>query len=222
MLRQPLLSSLTKKNINSFRRAVAFSPKLPESCWEDIRQRSEIKSAEFYESNSKLRQYFYHVNLNGYIFLEDTRPKNITTCLKSLKFIDFFISRIRPNATGEHSDYPFVSPCGYEMNFIKAADPNGSVVLSSWDPETGNFTFGASGVQPIKPDSFVYSSNGRLYHALTTHPHSKDLGHVALIRSQIALEMCEKNIVFGDGDRIEGSTFHWGGTPFEIRTHLEF
>lgn len=83
---------------------------------------SGIRSPAFYDEHAKKRQYFYHVDLLGRLFLEDAVPKNVTTCLKSEKFLNFFFSRLRANNTGLHEEYPLVSPCGREMNFIKAED----------------------------------------------------------------------------------------------------
>lgn len=57
-------------------------------------------------------------------------PKMVATSLKSAKFLDFFWRNLKPNkaikpgSEGErlHPDYPWLSPCGKEMNFVKAAD----------------------------------------------------------------------------------------------------
>ena len=67
------------------------------------------------------------VGVQGRLFLEDMVPKNIATCLKAPKFLRFFFSHVKPNDTGKHEEYPFVSPCGPEMNFIKPAD-----TVSGW------------------------------------------------------------------------------------------
>lgn len=64
----------------------------------------------------------------GRLFLENTVPKNIATSLKSDKFLDFFFRQLGYNAprrrTGEvaFAEYPFLSPCGKEKNYIKCAD----------------------------------------------------------------------------------------------------
>jgi hypothetical protein len=60
------------------------------------------------------------------LFLNETIPKNLTSCFKHPPFLDFFFSRLRPNAT--HPDlfdqgYKYVSPCGKkELNFVKTED----------------------------------------------------------------------------------------------------
>ena len=55
-------------------------------------------------------------------------PKNIATSLKSDKFLDFFFRQLGYNTprrrTGEVAfpEYPFLSPCGKEKNYVKCAD----------------------------------------------------------------------------------------------------
>lgn len=56
--------------------------------YEDELQRRQIKSAAFYESEGQRRRYFYHVDVKGRLFLEDTLPKNIATSLKSPAFLE--------------------------------------------------------------------------------------------------------------------------------------
>ncbi len=34
----------------------------------------------------------------------------------------FFFSQLKANTTGRHPEYPYISPCGKEMNFILPAD----------------------------------------------------------------------------------------------------
>ena len=87
-----------------------------------------------YEQQALERRYFFHVDLQGRLFLEETEPKNIATCLKQDKFLAFFFKRVRRNDLGwgigddvaesdrALEDYPFVSKCGDEMNFIRPAD----------------------------------------------------------------------------------------------------
>ena len=45
-------------------------------------QITQIKPEDFYEENSKKRNYFYWVDLHGRLYLENTVPKNIATSLK--------------------------------------------------------------------------------------------------------------------------------------------
>ncbi len=46
------------------------------------------------------------------------------TCLKDAKFLDFFfaLTRIRPNTTGRHVAFPFVSICGVELTYFRVSE----------------------------------------------------------------------------------------------------
>jgi len=150
----------------------------------------------------------------GQLFIEDVIPKNITTCLKEDKFIDFFLRQLRPNDTGEHTDYPLCSPCGKEMNYVKPADPAGGIVLGDFSSDSAEFSYGAAFRQPLDPTSFAMH-NGRLYHALSSHRWAKQLGGMALIRSRTALTLCEEHFEFGE-DPSEHS-FVWKGEKHPVR-----
>lgn len=226
-----LCSSNHVNRVQSSIRRTSHSESVSESQWEDVKQRKEIKPIEFYDKYALKRQYFYHINLFGHLFIEDVLPKNITSCLKSDKFLNFFFSQIKPNDTGEHMDYPFISPCGKEMNFIKTADPYGAVVFREFDESKEKFQFyggGGGKFQPLNPRSFVISSQGRLYHELTEHRHAKDLGSLALVRSQVALSLCENNVEIGersnDQDNESNSSedsnmfFIWHGKKYPMKS----
>ena len=49
-------------------------------------------TTEFYEREAEKRHYFYHIDLQGRLYLEDTTPKNIATSLKSPKVVLSLIS----------------------------------------------------------------------------------------------------------------------------------
>ena len=68
------------------------------------------------------REYFYFLDHNGWLFLADTRIKNFTSRYKDETFLDFFFSRLNENHTGRYCEYPYVSPCGKELNFFKCDD----------------------------------------------------------------------------------------------------
>lgn len=246
-----------------------------ETQWQDVKQRKEIKSLDFYESNALKKQYFYHINLFGHLFIEDVLPKNITSCLKSIKFLDFFFSQIQLNKTGKHLDYPLISPCGKEMNYIKTADPYGAITFLEFiydddekeeienksdenklkklenkekEQEQGGiinnnltknqllknkeisnkkrvgFQFGGSKFQPLNPSSFVISKEGRLYHELTKHRYSQELGNLALIKSQVALFLCEHYVEFGDeNDENDDETyFIWEDEKYLIKSFEQY
>mmetsp|Transcript_7743 Transcript_7743/g.11434 ORF Transcript_7743/g.11434 Transcript_7743/m.11434 type:complete len:293 (-) Transcript_7743:196-1074(-) len=149
-----------------------------------------IKPNEFYERHAHHRRYFYNIDLQGRLFLEETRPKSIATSLKSEAFLNFFFRQIRRISDDEETellkndhdaakDYPFVSRCGSEMNFIRPADEFAPIVFhglsssssSSCDSAVGDsptsLTFGGSLIQQFSSDALAISkTTNRLYHRL--------------------------------------------------------
>lgn len=110
-----------------------------------------------------IRCYFYNIDLHGRLFLEETSPKNVATCLKDTKFLNFFFKQIRSiddegitvksfmKMHGIPSDhYPYVSLCGSrEYNFIRPAtkpfvfhsmEINDSDSFSAYDNDAKNFS----------------------------------------------------------------------------------
>lgn len=86
----PLLSSFTKKHFHSV----------------------TLKAGQ--------REWYCVVDHKGLLYLEETEPKNYTSCLKDDKFLNFFFKNLRPNESGKNLEFPFVSPCWGEMNYVKA------------------------------------------------------------------------------------------------------
>ncbi|TDH68992.1 hypothetical protein CCR75_000921 [Bremia lactucae] len=168
----------------------------------EIEQLKDIKSEEFYNRQGQMRRYFYYIDLQGRVFLEDTLPKNIATSLKSAKFLRFFFSQIRRNRTSQCKikdeedflEYPFRSPCGKEMNFIKCADRPFVFEDLHRDDSRGKWmlTFGGGELKmPFLPETLRISvSTGRLYHDVQTKFVAPGTSEgVALIRSQLAVEL---------------------------------
>lgn len=71
------------------------------------------------------RLYFYYVDHNGRLFLDDTKVKNFATCYKDRKFLHFFYTRLRRSRAkdpgyGQYGEaFEWVSPCGRETNFVR-------------------------------------------------------------------------------------------------------
>jgi hypothetical protein len=203
-------------------------------------------SEEFYDEQNLHRRYFYYIDLQGRLFLENTRPKNIATSLKSAKFLRFFFSQVRPNRLPDSEqeqyesflEYPYRSPCGKEMNFIKCADrplvfedlrrqPEASVAPSGWE-----FVFGGGELtMPFRPDTLKISlSTGRLYHDVETkHFPAGDPESIGLVRSQVAVELGRTihlydddavalNDSSGNCDAPVVGEFEWEGAMFPIRS----
>jgi hypothetical protein len=174
---------------------------------------SIIKHPSFYEvlANSEpVRCYFYNIDLHGRLFLEETMPKNIATSIKDVKFLDRFVGRIQ-KPTEKHRnfmkyhdipiyDYPFVSPCGKELNLIRpAATP---IVFHSIDRD--QLIFAGSKRQSFDPAKLAISEHtGRLYHQVTNislwgDATTKDIVEYALVRSAVAVSLSDHIIPHDD------------------------
>jgi hypothetical protein len=150
-------------------------------------------------------------------------PKNIATSIKSVAFLDFLFRRIRRIEKREQDilrgldaeeDYPFVSPCGLELNFVRPADL--PIVFHTMDDtEDGDkvLVFGGSMVQTFCPDKIALAKDtGRLYHELInpcrdcaedsstpvqtkraglTTIHASDMVEYGLLRSSVAVTLSD-------------------------------
>ncbi|CEL92074.1 unnamed protein product [Vitrella brassicaformis CCMP3155] len=119
------------------------------------------------------REYFYVVGHQGHLFLEDTEPKNIATSLKDGKFLDFFWRQLRENTSRPDlaERYPWVSPCGRELNWVRAEEA--PIVFHSLC-EGGDapfLTYAGSLRVPFHPEQLV-SSRGRFFHPSFFRPRS--------------------------------------------------
>jgi len=101
----------------------------------------DVRDNTFYEFWGAKRVYFYQVDLRGRLYLDlpSLVRRNDATCLKAESFLDFFFQRIRKCPSPSEltdlkpvswrepiklfaNEYPYISPCGRELNFVKADD----------------------------------------------------------------------------------------------------
>ena len=205
--------------------------RLSNGCKEYIEQwqASTVKPNSFYEHHGigKPKKYFYHIDLQGRIFLEETQPKSIATSLKSPAFLDFFISNIKESTAQDlellpecvRVDYPYVSRCGVELNFVRPADS--PIVFHSMDgdtPDALQLYFAASLRQRFDPRCLAISPRtGHLYHQLLGHGTSlhRKTGCYGLIKSSVAVALSEQIIAHND-EIGSGTQFAVGGCHYPI------
>ncbi|KAJ3599899.1 hypothetical protein NHX12_033853 [Muraenolepis orangiensis] len=85
--------------------------------------RSHVSYVQGQSPEARIREYFYYIDHQGQLFLDDTKVKNFVTCFKDRKFLVFFFSRLRSNQSGRYGDhFPFLSLCGRERNFVRCDD----------------------------------------------------------------------------------------------------
>lgn len=124
------------------------------------------RTKEFYEHGNSMRQYFYVLDLKGQVFLESSPCRNMATCIRDSKFLNFLIKNIQANNTGLYPDIPYISLCGREVNFITTIDPIAVLVFkdllpvpsSNGDPDSSKVTVNST----LTPGRGVIASQLRL------------------------------------------------------------
>eukprot|EP00039_Didymoeca_costata_P015693 m.271292 g.271292 ORF g.271292 m.271292 type:complete len:239 (-) comp16268_c1_seq23:1605-2321(-) len=159
------------------------------------------------------RLYFYYVEHDGRLFLDDTKIKNFTSCLKDKVFLQFFFSRIRkakqsdPGFNEYAAAFPWVSPCGPELNYIRCDDT--PIVYDNFEKCKGVWYLSYGGKSfsvPFEPRLVTMSaSSGRMY-----YPHQ--LTGNALISSPIAVEIGANISEESDGSL----SLMWEGTRVSL------
>ncbi|NXA99563.1 CH082 protein, partial [Cnemophilus loriae] len=167
-----------------------------------------------------IREYFYYVDHQGQLFLDDTKVKNFITCFKDVAFLSFFFKHLERNRSGRYgAEFPFVSRCGRERNFLRCADV--PVVFTRVLPGSGgshllSYCGGGAGLAvPFQPGMLaVFPENGRLY-----HPAPENAGGAGLVRSALAAEWSAA-FRFGDGPDEPPTHFWWGGRSHRLSGEL--
>ncbi|ODM87213.1 hypothetical protein Ocin01_19468 [Orchesella cincta] len=156
-VREKLLSSMIAKQLSSYR----------------------YTQGQHNEQNPKIREYFYYIDHNGMLFLDDARMKNFTSCFKEVEFLQFFFKNIRATESSElKSEFPFVSYCGRERNYINVnASP---FVFNSLNANVLEYNYTKKKLQ-FNPASLYVGSDGRLYHEFS----HRDV-NFALVKSSVA------------------------------------
>ncbi|XP_041342289.1 UPF0598 protein C8orf82 homolog isoform X1 [Pyrgilauda ruficollis] len=166
------------------------------------------------------REYFYYVDHQGQLFLDDTKVKNFVTCFKAVPpdvaFLSFFFRRLERNRSGRYqAQFPFLSRCGRERNFLRCSDL--PVVFTQILPGSrGNSLLSYCGggselTVPFQPGMLaVFPENGRLY-----HPAPEKVGGVGLVRSALAEELSSE-FRFEDGPEKPPTHFWWEGKKYRL------
>ncbi|XP_010567632.1 PREDICTED: UPF0598 protein C8orf82 homolog [Haliaeetus leucocephalus] len=156
----------------------------------------------------------------GRLFLDDTKVKNFITCFKDVGFLTFFFKRLEPNRSGRYeAEFPFLSLCGRERNFLRCDDR--PVVFTQLLPGSGEsrlLSYCGGGERlavPFQPESLVMlPENGRLY-----HPAPAKAGGVGLVRSALAFEW-SPCFEYGRGPAQAPTHFVWEGRRYQLTEEL--
>lgn len=207
-----------RRNLSSFSSSHGDTEEIQ---YEELEQLKDIKDLAFYELHAKDRHYFYYIDLQGRLFLENSVPKNIATSLKSEKFLTFFFRQLKPTRGGSFPtswarDYPFCSPCGKEMNFIKCADKPFVFQELQNNGDHWILTYGSGNQQQtFDPSALVMCEHkGRLYHPIVNkkiRSHAQEFG---LIKSHLAIELGPHMEMVRDSQLC----FRWQNQVYPIQT----
>ncbi|KAE8599972.1 hypothetical protein XENTR_v10017414, partial [Xenopus tropicalis] len=156
------------------------------------------------------------------LFLDDAKVKNFITCYKDPRFLTFFFRRLRRNETGRYQEnFPYVSPCGRERNFIRCDDRPivFSHLLSGGAPGAQLLSYCGGGDRltvPFEPEKLaVQPDSGRLY-----HPAPGRCGGVGLVRSSLAFELSSGFEYGANSMGAPPTHFHWNGTRVPLTHQL--
>ncbi|CAB9503221.1 UPF0598 protein C8orf82 homolog [Seminavis robusta] len=232
-MQQPLVD-LRSRRIHSSRYLQQHGNGASSASYIDQWFSSIVKPQEFYDAhaNDEPRRYFYNIDLQGRFFLEETLPKNIATSIKDTRFLDFFFRRIRSVGTRELSimnecgiaqeEYPFVSWCGKELNFIRpAATPivfhtHEKTNASQQHSGSSLLIYAGSQAQEFRVAYLAISQeSGRLYHkcdhlqkaAAKANAKPEQQQQYALIRSAVVVALSDQIGPDDGGENDEGLAF---------------
>ncbi|KAG6454051.1 UPF0598 protein CG30010 [Manduca sexta] len=178
-------------------------------------QERSLSYVQGQEPEPKVREYFYYIDHQGMLFLDDSKMKNFTSCFKEKKFLEFFFKRIRMNTTGRYADeFPFVSLCGRERNYIRCDDLPIVYTHIINKCNTDFLTYGYAGdllsTEFIPQQIYMLPLTGRVY-----HPAEDRYGGIGLIKSKLAIEL-SKNFEFQNGEAQPPTHFVWKNNKYEL------
>ncbi|XP_078689528.1 UPF0598 protein CG30010-like [Branchiostoma floridae x Branchiostoma belcheri] len=171
----------------------------------------------------KVREYFYYIDHQGQLFMDDTRVKNFITCFKEKKFLEFFFKRLKMNDMTRYSDdFPYLSPCGRERNFVRCDDRPivfSHILEPTDDAEKPVLSYNGGGDKltfPFHPDKLcMLPRSGRVY-----HPAPEKVGGVGLVKSSLAIEL-SRDFKFGEeGEYAPPVAFTWKGQEVPLTNEL--
>lgn len=143
-------------------------------------------------------------------------------CSLDQHFLVFFFSRLKGNQSGRYQqDFPFISLCGRERNFLRCEDQ--PVVFTHLLSEVGleeRLSYCGGGtkltVQFCPESLFMHPVSGRVY-----HPGPERGGGVGLVSSALAIEL-SSHFEYAPGQECTGQPTHflWGGHRHTLTKEL--
>lgn len=115
------------------------------------------------------REYYYELDARGVLTLDEVVQDDPW-------FLDFFFRRLAPTANPDYPEYPFVSRCGEEMNYLRVQDT--AVVYTGF--QDGRLSYAYSLSTGFSPEKLSYSADGVLYHWAPVGERGRLVPHVAV------------------------------------------
>lgn len=177
---------------------------------------SSIGYVQGQEPEPKIREYFYYIDHEGMLFLDDAKMKNFTSCFKEKQFLKFFFSRVKLNNTKRYrAQFPYLSLCGRERNFIRCDDtPIVFTHVLSDDKGCDHLSYAHAAEQLttefLPQKIYMNPKTGRVY-----HPAWPKVGNIGLIRSKLAIEL-SRNFEFINGEQEPPTHFTWHDERLEL------
>uniref|UniRef100_A0AAG5DJ00 Uncharacterized protein n=1 Tax=Anopheles atroparvus TaxID=41427 RepID=A0AAG5DJ00_ANOAO len=167
----------------------------------------------------KIREYFYYIDHEGMLFLDDARIKNFTSCFKEKQFLEFFFKRLKLNDTERYNEeFPFLSVCGRERNYIRCDDlPIVFTHIFEDNDKAEMISYAHAGDKlrmPWEPNRVcMFPDSGRVY-----HPAPERYGSIGLIRSKLAIEL-SSYFTFQNGEEQPPTHLSWKNETYELDQH---
>ena len=125
---------------------------------------------------------------------------------------------MRKNETGRYEkEFPYLSPCGRELNYIRCDDVPfvyTHVIPDSENDDQFRFCYAHAGDQlyvKFEPEKVVMiPKTGRVY-----HPAPERAGGIGLVRSNLAIEF-SKYFKFDNSEENPPTHFSWNGKVYEL------
>nr|XP_020671008.1 UPF0598 protein C8orf82 homolog [Pogona vitticeps] len=168
----------------------------------------------------RTREYFYYVDHQGQLFLDDAKVKNFITCFKEKQFLVFFFKQLTMNRSGRYEDsFPYLSPCGREHNYVRCDDRPvvfTHLLRGTSGEELLSYCGGAERlVVPFQPEKLLMlPENGRVY-----HPGPEKAGGVGLVKSALAFEL-SPGFQYDRGAGQPPTHFHWQNQRHALTNEL--
>ena len=133
-------------------------------------------------------------------------------------FLEFFFKRLRLNEMDQYPEFPYLSPCGRERNFIRCDDKAIVYTHIIEKEESDLLSYGGAADKLcvlFEPSKIcMLPETGRIY-----HPASAHIGGVGLIKSSIAIAI-SKYFDFENGEENPPTHFTWKDTRYQLTNEL--